>query len=761
MHKPPLKLASTRSRLNAFIQISLLASITLVITSGLARAAQESTPLNRQGKGSCEAPAVTLTLDSDTFSVGEAINLSASASGGNGPYDYGWDVDNDGLIDALGDTSQVSYAEAYQGPVTVVVTDNTGCQATASHTINVHQPDIQLLAGSNTGLVQVCGNDDNIVDPGERWKAPVTFKNNGPVTATRAYAVFSDRKYPVKLTAHDFSENAMGICGYNFVDISGTGTSLSFIDPNPNDTVPANDDGATAAISLPEAFPFYGQSYDQVVMSSNGYLSLDTNETGDDYDNDCPLPQTPNRGGNLGRIMPMHDNLIVNGGAWYQHFAPCPRPAETGANLSCDVFQWDDVASVADTEASMKFQAILYPHTGQWVFQYATDGSNNASVALMSPTANDAISWACNDTSAISAGMAVCAFQKDNKPPELLKDKLYLETTALALGDLAAGAQISGDVVFSIDSDAECGQSFTIDHEASVFDEGFNPGSDSPVISATLGNNGVCSAVTSCSAQESSPFELPFFFYGMWWNPNRSGNGNVMHRIDGKLVYVQYTATPAHVPVWYITNLDELHNGQARNLLIHKSYPNGFVADTAEQINRVAGDALTTFISDTEAVQIRRINGRFSAEKLYRYGSSGAADLFYLTGMWWNPAESGWGVNIDNLLDILSAIGFTPFLYDDSGQPYWVQGVNTYSSTTGGLDNPVTITLRRFRVHCPHCPAIPVQSYDAGSIRMRFDSPTTGEIEEMNIAVDADGQQVHWQRSNLSQEMLTPYNPPD
>jgi len=101
----------------------------------------------------------------------------------------------------------------------------------------------------------------------------------------------------------------------------------------------------------------------------------------------------------------------------------------------------------------MKFQAILYPHTGQWVFQYATDGSNNASVALMSPTANDAISWACNDTSAISAGMAVCAFQKDNKPPELLKDKLYLETTALALGDLAAGAQISGDVVFSIDSD--------------------------------------------------------------------------------------------------------------------------------------------------------------------------------------------------------------------------------------------------------------------------------------------------------------------
>jgi len=271
MHKPPLKLASTRSRLNAFIQISLLASITLVITSGLARAAQESTPLNRQGKGSCEAPAVTLTLDSDTFSVGEAINLSASASGGNGPYDYGWDVDNDGLIDALGDTSQVSYAEAYQGPVTVVVTDNTGCQATASHTINVHQPDIQLLAGSNTGLVQVCGNDDNIVDPGERWKAPVTFKNNGPG-------------------------------GYNFVDISGTGTSLSFIDPNPNDTVPANDDGATAAISLPEAFPFYGQSYDQVVMSSNGYLSLDTNETGDDYDNDCPLPQTPNRGGNLGRI---------------------------------------------------------------------------------------------------------------------------------------------------------------------------------------------------------------------------------------------------------------------------------------------------------------------------------------------------------------------------------------------------------------------------------------------------------------------------
>ncbi len=708
--------------------------------------------LTLQGKGACTAPVVSVDIGSGLYDVNQTITLNASATGGSGGYAFAWDLNGDGLADAAGASAQATYAQAYAGNITLTVTDSGGCQAVETRAIVVRAPDIELLTGASAkagkataGLVQVCGNNDSVIDPGERWKLPVSLKNNGQVTATDAYAVFSKRDYAMDFTDTDGFGNAMAACDYSFVDISGTGTSLSFIDPNPSDTIPANDDGATAVIDLPQAFNFYGQSFNQVVMSSNGYLSLDNREDGSDYDNDCPLPQTPNRGGNQGRILPMHDDLIVNGGAWYRHYSQCPRPAETGANLACDVFQWDDVASYANTALSMKFEAILYPQTGQWVFQYATDGTDNASVALMNPGATDALNWSCNGVGSITAGQAVCAYHKDNKPGALLTDKLYLETPALALGTLPAGAQSNGDVVFSVASDAACGSNFAIGHEATVFDEGFNPSTGTPVISATLGNNGTCAVVNSCDATAGTP---PAINTGLWWNPNRSGNGNDMHLFDGRLVFVQYTANEAHDPVWYITDLDRVQNGQARNTLYHKSYPNGFVTDVSQQITRAVGQATTTFLDATHAIQTRVIEGSFSAEKIQRQVVSNDAPPQEYTGVWWNPAENGWGTSVETQGTITA---FTHYLYDDAGQPYWLQGVDT-----GPVSNPVSIILKRFRVHCPHCPWVPLQSFEAGNLSMRFDSATSGEIETMNSNVDADGQQVNWQRSNLDQQLQTP-----
>jgi len=699
-----------------------------------------------QGKGACTAPTISMNIGSGLYNVSENINLTATASGGSGGYQYRWDLNGDGLADASGNNAQTAYQEAYSGNITLTVTDSSGCQAVATQAIVVRAPDIELLTGStSTGLAQVCGNNDANIDPGERWKLPVTLKNNGQVSASDAWAVFTKREFGIDFSDTDGFGNAMAACDYDFVDISGTGTSLSFIDPNPNDTVPANDDGATAVIDLPVAFNFYGQSYNQVVMSSNGYLSLDNREDGADYDNDCPLPQAPNRGGNQGRILPMHDDLIVNGGAWYQHFAQCPRGGETGSNLACDVFQWNDVASYANQNLSMKFQVILYPATGQWTFQYASDGTDSATVGLLNPGATDALNWSCNGIGSITAGLAVCAYHKDNKPGALLTDKLFLETPAVALGNLPAGAQSSGDLVFSVAPDAACGSNIAIGHEATVFDEGFNAGTSTPVISATLGNNGSCNVVNSCDANDGTPF---VFDTGLWWNPARSGNGNDMHQFDGRLVFVQYTANEAHDPLWYITDLDTVQNGQARNTLYHKSYPNGFVTDVSQQMTRAIGEATTTFLDATHAIQTRVIEGNFSAEKIQRQVVSNSAPPQEYTGVWWNPAENGWGTSVETQGTITA---FTHYLYDDAGQPYWLQGVNT-----GPVSNPVSVTLKRFRVHCPHCPWVPLQSFEAGNLRMRFDSPTSGEIETMNTTVDADGQQVNWQRSNLSQQLQTP-----
>jgi hypothetical protein len=725
-------------------------------------------------QNNCEDLTSNLNYGSGPFKVDQDIVLLGTASGGSPPYDFAWDLNNDGVADTHDAATITRYATAYNGPITLTVTDSAGCQAEVTASIAVSSPQIDVLSDA-AGLVQVCGNNDGVIDPGERWKLPVTLKNNGPVTATAAYAVFGKRQYANDFAATDFTGNALAACDYDFVDIGGTGTLLSFNDPNPNDTIPGNDDGATGVITLPQPFKTYGETHTRIVMSSNGYLSLDEGEDGTDYDNDCPLPHAPDRGGNGVRIMPMHDDLIVNGGAWYQHFSQCPRAAETGSNLACDVFQWDDVKSKEQPGASMKFQAILYPATGQWVFQYATDGSTTATVGLLNRRATEALAWSCNEGSRITAESAVCAYPKDHKPGALLSDKLYLETPALALGDLAADDQIAEDLVFSIDKNARCNSAFAIDYEAAVFDEGFNRGNTGSLVSARLGNNGVCHPVANCEA--SPPAVIPRvgpsetnFRYGMWWNPRRSGNGLDIYITGDRLWFVQYTADEAQKSVWYISDAPHLRSNQARNRIIRKSYPNGFVADTSQQVNQVVGHALTTFFIESEdwpnyihGIQVREINGHFSAEKIEK---SAIDDWVWLgygdTGMWWRPAENGWGISLNTHGEFIQRTIFTTFLYDDSGQPYWLQGY--FWRWSSEPSNPKTADLKRFEVFCPHCPWVPLKAVDTGHLRMvnwQGGNPTHGLLEELDVTITDPEQPVHWHRSNLNVKMLTPYAPPD
>ncbi len=53
------------------------------------------------------------------------------------------------------------------------------------------------------------------------------------------------------------------------------------------------------------------------------------------------------------------------------------------------------------------------------------------------------------------------------------------------------------------------------------------------------------------------------------------------------------------------------------------------------------------------------------------------------TDLWWNPAESGWGVNIDQQGDVIFA---TFFVYGQDNQPVWYAGVlNLQGTGTNGV----------------------------------------------------------------------------
>ncbi len=127
-----------------------------------------------------------------------------------------------------------------------------------------------------------------------------------------------------------------------------------------------NDDGK-ADITLDAPFPFYNKTYSQVVMSTNGYLSFDSSDTGGDFSNDSPLPQlaTWTDGSSDGpRIYPLHDDLVAdeNANLHYQYFPEGLRSFPLLPQIGVHVFQWQNVRFFSDPGASIRFtfQALLF-----------------------------------------------------------------------------------------------------------------------------------------------------------------------------------------------------------------------------------------------------------------------------------------------------------------------------------------------------------------------------------------------------------------
>jgi hypothetical protein len=55
--------------------------------------------------------------------------------------------------------------------------------------------------------------------------------------------------------------------------------------------------------------------------------------------------------------------------------------------------------------------------------------------------------------------------------------------------------------------------------------------------------------------------------------------------------------------------------------------------------------------------------------------ASGQAQGTVFTDLWWNPAESGWGVTVNHQREVMF---LTFFVYRPDGSPYWVVGTLTY-----------------------------------------------------------------------------------
>lgn len=187
--------------------------------------------------------------------------------------------------------------------------------------------------------------------------------------------------------------NAPGGPSYNWVDIRTTGTSLGL-------------DGANdyyGAIELPFDFPYFGNAYNQVAVSSYGQVYFEDRPADPYFAGNQPIPSLIEGDGVQTYIAPYWDSL--NYDSWnnpqtfyeIQGIAPHRRL----------IIQWNNIT--ANWANAITFQVILFEDSGNILMQYQTlngDTGESATIGLQG-SETTGVQYSYN-TASLSDGLAIC-----------------------------------------------------------------------------------------------------------------------------------------------------------------------------------------------------------------------------------------------------------------------------------------------------------------------------------------------------------------
>ncbi|MFC3194818.1 hypothetical protein ACFODZ_11260 [Marinicella sediminis] len=660
--------------------------------------------------------------------LGQQVTFSASVAGASGLLSFAWDINGDGHTDGTQSSITVTYSQAFAGTVQVLVQDVGDQFGFGQLALKTDSPDIQISAAGDLTdqLQQVCGNDDQVIDPGERWQLELAVSNQGTQAANDAWLALSGNRSLTFADGRDQYGNLIASCERTFIDITESGTLHEWQAAGSEFT--AADEGFVT-ISLADSFDHYGETINTLVASTNGYLSTSVDANGSDWSPDCPLPANPDFDSVGGRIIPFHSDLR-DALFYHQSFTDCPRLADDGNDQSCEVFSWlgADLWATSGAVEAIDVQAILYPATSQWVFQYGGEGFSaaNPTIGLQNAAADDGYAYTCNGQNNISDSAAVCVINAAFAPPLVSSiTGVSLESPVISLADVGINQTRQAMLNFAVTEDASCGLPIGFDHQASVFLEGFNTGNNGFFTTQVGDDQGLCEAVNDCGvgiSTERSESNDVKPRNGLWWNPARSGNGVDLHVSNQQsMLSVMYTAREDRSPIWYLANGADSANNQYRNDLYEVLFPGGFAL--GDQRFSQVGWAETTFIDDSRAVQVREINGQLSADLMVldQFAADQTPNMH--TGHYFSPEQDGWGQSVITLGTARVVISY---IYDLLGNPMWTISSGTNDSSTRDVFHA--------KAFCPHCPVLLQEGEQIGTLGMEFNGQQNGQINQYIIS---------------------------
>jgi hypothetical protein len=188
---------------------------------------------------------------------------------------------------------------------------------------------------------------------------------------------------------------------YMFTDISSTGIDLGI-----------TGDDAVGQVTLPFAFPFFGQDYMTALVCTNGWLSFSAPVYGY-YSNEV----IPTFGSLDNSICPFWDDLMINGGTSAIYYLDQSAYGRV-------VFQWNQAVHYASsTDGPYTFQVMLYDN-GEIYISYGDMGSTefygvaSATVGVEDANGIYGLQVNCNDAGGLIAnGITVAIMQTDEIQP--------------------------------------------------------------------------------------------------------------------------------------------------------------------------------------------------------------------------------------------------------------------------------------------------------------------------------------------------------
>jgi len=215
-------------------------------------------------------------------------------------------------------------------------------------------------------------------------------------------------------------------------------------------------------------------------------------------------------------------------------------------------------------------------------------------------------------------------------------------------------------------------------------------------------------------------------YTALWWVPAESGWGlNTNHQ--GDIVFATlFTYAPDGQPMWLVApRLDGIPGeNYFTGTLYRTTGPPFNQVPWSEFSATVVGSMSIQFYTSALAMVSYTFDGTTMSKTIVRqvFGAvpecvkeeSSRANVANYQDLWWNPAESGWGINMVQQGTIIFA---TLFTYAPSGRDLWVVGPELNRQLDGTYEGALYTTSG---TTFDASPWIPVSVAEVGTMNLRF-----------------------------------------